>query len=228
MPDQFPPTRTPFPTTERPVPPRGRPAPIAYAARPVSLHMRATLREIGAGFLARPGGTKMMSDMLREAGQARPSINHLYPRKHDLVFDILHSHIDGLLEHVGGAEEAEAEAPAFDRLTCMVRAYLDFVLSYRDEQVVAITLLDTLPSGQRGLLRYQLRLLAHRLALAIEAAVPSLTDAAALRRPLSLSLMAAVNATVLWFRDDGALSREDYTRLLAQQAVAGARAILGA
>jgi hypothetical protein len=86
---------------------------------------------------------------------------------------------------------------------------------------------STLPAAQRDPLRYHLRLLAHRLTVAIEAAVPELGDAAALRQPVSLSLMAALNAAILWFRDDGALTREDFAQLLAYQAVAGVRAMLG-
>jgi AcrR family transcriptional regulator len=168
-----------------------------------------------------------MGEIGRQVGIRPASINNFYPRKHDLTFDILHTHIDGLMEYVGSVEEAEAGVDPFVRLTHMVQAWLDYVFSYRDEQRVALALLDHLPASQRDPLRYQLRLLGHRLATAIEAAVPDLADANALRRPVTLSLMASLNSAVLWFRDDGALSREDFAELLAHQAVAGARAMLG-
>jgi AcrR family transcriptional regulator len=211
----------------RPVPPRGRPAPLPYELRGLSAQRRADLREAGARVLAVTGGDGAMGEIARLVGLRPASITNFYPRKHDLTYDILHAHIDGLMEHVGGTEDAAVNADPFMCLTCMVQAYLDFVLAYRDEQRVALTLLDNLPTAQRDPLRYQLRLLAHRLAVAIEAAAPELGDAAALRRPVSLNLMAMLNAAVLWFRDDGALSREDFAQLLAYQAVAGARAMLG-
>jgi AcrR family transcriptional regulator len=190
--------------------------------------MRTELRMAGAALLARRGADRTMAEIARHAGVRSASIAHLYPRRHDLIHDILHAHFDGLLEHVGGTEEAEADASPFARLTCMVQAYLDFVLAYRDEQVVAISLLDTLPVAQREPLRYQLRLLAHRLTLAIAAAIPGLEGVHPLCRPVGLTLMAALNAAALWFRDDGALLREDYAVLLTRQAVEGARAASGA
>jgi AcrR family transcriptional regulator len=177
--------------------------------------------------LASSGGEAAMGEIARQVGLRPASITNFYPHKHDLTYDILHAHIDGLIEHVGGAEEASADADQFDRLTHMVQAYLDFVLAYQDEQRVALILLDNLPTSQRDPLRYQLRLLAHRLTVAIEAAVPELSDATALRRPVSLNLMAGLNAAVLWFRDDGALPRAHFAQLLAHQAVAGVRAMLG-
>ena len=219
-------TLTPPATAVRPVPPRGRPAPLNFAARGPSQQRRAELREAGARVLAGSGADGAMGEIARSIGIRPASISNFYPRKHDLIYDILHSHVDGLMEHVGSSEDAEADADPFVRLTCMVQAWLDYVLSYRDEQRMALTMLDHLPASQSEVLRYQLRLLAHRLAMAVEAVVPDLGDAPALRRPVSLSLMAAINTAVLWFRDDGVLSREDFTVLLANQAVAGARAML--
>jgi AcrR family transcriptional regulator len=211
----------------RPIPPRGRPAPLNYAARAASQQRRADLREAGARILASSGGEGAMGEIARLVGLRPASINNFYPRKHDLTYDILHAHIDGLVEHVGGTEDAEPAADPFIRLTCMVQAWLDFVLCYPDEQRVALAMLDHLPAPQRDPLRYQLRLLVKRLARTIEAAVPELADAPALRQPMALTLMSMLDTAPLWFRDDGALTREDFAELLTHQTIAGARAMLG-
>lgn len=213
--------------TGRPIPPRGRPAPLNFQVRGPSLQRRAALREAGARLLATCGGDGAMGEIARSVGLRPASITNFYPRKHDLTYDILHAHIDGLMEHIGNTADDCGSPNPLALLTCMVQAYLDFVMAYHDEQRVALTMLDNLPAPQRDPLRYQLRLLAHRLGLAIEGVVPELSDAPALRRPVSLNLMATLNTAVLWFHDDGALSRDDYAQLLALQAVASAQAMLG-
>jgi AcrR family transcriptional regulator len=194
-----------------------------------SLQRRADIREAGAQVLARFGGEGAMGEIGRAVGLRPGSITNFYPRKDDLTFDILHAHFDGLMEHVGTAEDSTVAADGDPclRLTAMVRAWLDYVLAYRDEQRVAITLLDTLPSAQRDPLAYQARMLVHRLAGAVTAAVPALAEAPALRQPATLGLVTMLNGAALWFRDDGALSRDDLAALLVQQTVAGLRAMLG-
>lgn len=214
-------------THGHPIPPRGRPAPVAYALRPPSIRKRAELRELGAQVLARLGGERAMGELARIIGMRPARIANFYPRKHDLIFDILHAHFDGIMEHVGTSEQRAAAHEPTARLAAMVLAYLEVVLAYRDEQTVALTLLDTLPAQERDLLRHQLRLVAFRLAAAIEAAVPMLAGASALRVPAAMNLLATLNLASLWFRDGGRLSREDFAQLTTQQAIAGVTAVLG-
>ena len=86
--------------------------------------------------------------------------------------------------------------------------------------------LHALPAGIAESLKRKHRWLAARIGEAIAASVPGLGERPDLLVPAAMSFMGLASCSVLWFREDGAQSRQTYARMLALMVAEGARRML--
>ncbi len=183
-----------------------------YADKQKSILQRA------ATLFARFGYAGTSIGMIAEAcGASKALLYHYYPDKEAILFGILHGHLETLIAAV---EEASTGGDAKDRLYSISAALLD---SYRDayaEHHIHVASLKLLPSGKQEILRGMERQLVGVFAEAISAAVPGIGHGPFLK-PLTMSLFGMLNWHYLWFREGGALSRDDYARLVSALIAAG-------
>jgi TetR/AcrR family transcriptional regulator len=164
--------------------------------------------------------------MIAEAcGVSKALLYHYYGDKAELLFDVIRTHLEDLIQSVEEVARDHAEAPAEERLAALCAALLD---AYRDadaEHQVQINNLRLLPQARQDDLRALERRLVAVFADAVAAAVPRLADKPMLVKPVTMSLFGMLNWSYLWFRDGGALSRADYARLVTRLIVDGGDAL---
>jgi AcrR family transcriptional regulator len=207
--------------------PAGAPLPAATRQTDKQLRLRVRIRAEASRIIARQGldGAALI-DVARAAGISNSSISTYYPRRRELIHDIIHTHIDALLEHVGTVDDNYADADPFLRLEAVILALLDAVCGAPDEHQVMLAALPTLPDAERDTLRYYGRLLAFRLGGAVEAALPDIAAQRELLAPLTMSLLGMATYANLWFRSDGALTRTAFAHFIARAIVDGGKATL--
>ena len=162
-----------------------------------------------------------MAGLAAECGVSKALLYHYYASKEALLFAIIQNHLSELVDAVDQADRPEA-APE-DRLEGLVAALLD---AYRDadaEHRVQVGALRLLPESEQEALKRLERRLVEKFADAVRALDPALFAATPLLKPVTMSLFGMVNWAYMWFRDGGAVSRDDYARLATRLLVGGVR-----
>lgn len=158
-----------------------------------------------------------------ELGVSKARVYHYYDSKEALLVDIIRSHLDDLIAAVTKAHDEAT--PGRPRLRAMIGALLD---AYRDadaEHAIQIQELKRLPHAIQTDLKDRERMLVRLFASGLSEAVPELSrDSAWLKMPVTMSLFGMLNWKYMWFRENGALTREAYADLATTIILDGARA----
>ncbi len=182
---------------------------------------RAILERSAELFAAHGYDRASLSMLARACGVSKALLYHCYVDKSQLLFDIIHSHLEHLL-----AVTAEPEpAPELDprgRLLQLAEALLEAYRSADNKHHVQINQLHLLPRPQQKILKDMERMLVDRFAAAIAPCVPAAARDHALLKPLTLSLFGMLNWNYLWFREDGPVSQSDYAKLTVMLLIEGA------
>jgi TetR/AcrR family transcriptional regulator len=201
--------------------PQGRALPAGGRPSRKALDRRRRLREQGAAlFAARGIENTSLAQVAHAAGVSPATARDDYPTRADLLHDILHAHLDAVAEAVGEADDRHARADPAARLNAVLLTL--FNVLHADRHAHGLSRAG-LPAPAREDLAYARKLIIFRLYTVIEAAVPQLATMRELQAPVTRLLLAALADATLWFREDGALAREDYARLLAQLVIDGAK-----
>ncbi len=182
---------------------------------------RRAILDRSAELFAAHGYDRASMSMIAEAcGVSKGLLYHYYTDKEALLFDIIRFHLEELLEAVEAANRPELAPEA--RLQALATALLD---AYRDadaEHQVQIGHLRLLPPERQDELKDMERELVRLFADVIAEVAPDL-DGVGLLKPVTMSLFGMLNWHYLWFKPDGALSREDYAALATRLIVDGTR-----
>jgi AcrR family transcriptional regulator len=181
---------------------------------------RRQILKTAAGLFARHGFTGTSITMVaRACGASKALLYHYYVSKEEVLFDILHLHLETLVETVDRAFAATDEPRA--RLHALSAVLLD---TYRDadaEHQIQIANLQLLPEEKQVVLRALERRIVAVFANAIAAAVPEVGQSRELLKPLTMSLFGMLNWSYLWFRDGRGLTREAYAKLATELILTG-------
>ncbi|MCW1932384.1 TetR family transcriptional regulator [Pararhodobacter zhoushanensis] len=160
-----------------------------------------------AAVLAEQGMDKAsMAQIAGQAGVSKALLYHYYPGKDALIFGIIRTHLSELDEAVSTADDATL--PPRARLRALVGAVLE---TYRDADnfhKVQLNGTPTLPPGQKDEIHAIERRIVRRFSEVLRAVRPELE--APLLMPVTMSLFGMMNWVYMWFRDGGAVTREDY------------------
>jgi AcrR family transcriptional regulator len=182
---------------------------------------RRHILKASARLFARHGFTGTSITMVAKAcGASKALLYHYYGSKEEVLFDILHLHLETLVETVEQAFASTDEPRT--RLHALSAALLD---TYRDadaEHQIQIANLQLLPEDRQEVLRALERRIVALFAEAIAQAVPSVGESRRLLKPLTMSLFGMLNWSYLWFRDGRGMAREAYARMATELILAGA------
>jgi TetR/AcrR family transcriptional regulator len=185
---------------------------------------RLRLRQVGAEMFATKGiENTSIAQIAHAAGISPATARDDYPTRADLLHDILHAHLDAMTEAAGEADDRHATAEPAARLQAVIFALFTALQADRHAHRLLRT---ALPAPARETLAHTGKLIIFRLYMIIEAAVPQLATARELQAPIARLLLATLGDAILWFRDDGALAREDYASLLARLLIDGAKSAI--
>ncbi len=145
-----------------------------------------------------PGAS--VADLAKACGTSKSLIYHYFPGKDDILYAVMTSHLDALVE---AAAAATRSGSAEEKLRALTRAFMQLYVDAQDEHKVLLNELDNLPPDQRAEVVGKQR----RIIAAVEALVRALRpDVDAL--PVAMLFFGMINWTHTWFRADGAIPGE--------------------
>lgn len=164
-----------------------------------------------------------MASLAAECGISKALLYHYYDSKDALLYDVIGAHLEELCVVVEEADDPEAEPEV--RLHGLVSALLRTYAHADDHHRVQINCMKFLAAGQQDTLRDLERQLVDRFAQALEGVNPRLKKPSRLLKPVTMSLFGMLNWHYMWFREDGAVTRERYADICTRLIVDGARAL---
>ncbi len=165
-----------------------------------------------------------MARIAEAAGVSKSLLYHYYPSKDALIHAIVATHLEAL----DGAL-AEADDPGLApraRLRRLVSTVLEAYRGADDFHKVQLNAVDALPPAERASIRAIERRIVGRVSAVFAAIRPDLAAGEPpLLMPVTMSLFGMLNWVYMWFRDGGALSREDYAELATGLVLDGVGAV---
>lgn len=183
---------------------------------------RAILHRSAALFARNGYDRTSMAELAGACGVSKALLYHYYVSKESLLFDILREHLQDLLDAVAAIDGKRSPR---ERLRILVGALL---AAYRDsdhEHKIQINEIGKLPALQQKILTDMQRGLVAVFTRAIAAVLPEIGRSKALLKPVTMSLFGMLNWHYMWFREQGAMSREDYADLATTLLIEGAQAL---
>lgn len=167
----------------------------------------------------------LLAASLQEIGQAiglAPyAVRAQFGNREMIVEAVLDRHLDRLIDRLR-VWQAHTEAPdPINRLYHAIIQWLEMLSAYRNAQRVFVAAMSGASPHLVRTLKLRQRHLVHFFAGLIADAAPEAEGRTELAMPAALSLMGMAAWHVLWFRDRGALSRDDYARLLTHMVIEG-------
>ncbi|MCK9916114.1 TetR/AcrR family transcriptional regulator [Microbacteriaceae bacterium K1510] len=163
-----------------------------------------------------------MAEVAQACGVSKALLYHYYVNKAELLFDILHAHLQVLVDAVQAVDKT---SPPRERLRGLIGALLEAYRDADNEHKIQLNELSKLPPKRQKVLTDMERELVRVFADTIVAVNPALAGDNALLKPVTMSLFGMINWHYMWFRDGRALTREDYADLVTTLVVEGSAAL---
>ncbi|WP_174802947.1 TetR/AcrR family transcriptional regulator [Martelella limonii] len=165
-----------------------------------------------------------MSQIAREAGVSKALLYHYYPSKEALIFAIIASHLEAL-----DAALAEADDPTLDHKPRLQKLVMTVLNEYRgadDQHKVQLNAAPALSEDQKRQIRALERSIIGRFSAIIRDIHPELDrPERPLLMPVTMSLFGMLNWVYMWFREGGAITREDYGVMATTLLLEGVKAV---
>ena len=147
-----------------------------------------------------------VADLASACKTSKSLIYHYYPSKEDILFDVMHSHVQALLDAAEAVTAGPGEARA--KLEALTQDFMRLYVGAASRHKVLLNELARLPPRQRDtIVQIQRRLLDLVQALLVEIR-PELARRAVLKRPAALLYFGMINWTHTWLDAEGRASPE--------------------
>jgi AcrR family transcriptional regulator len=150
-----------------------------------------------------------MSELALASGTSKAGLYHYYPSKEALLFDCLERYTLDLLA-LAKSVTAHSANPS-KSLRSLIAAFLDKYSTSRDFHIALLHDVKFLSRTQQEAIKQQERTVVQIFADLIQAAFPNSTTEANIK-PLTMSLLGAMNFTFAWLRDDGTITYRQYAQ----------------
>lgn len=160
-----------------------------------------------------------VSEIAAACKTSKSLIYHYYPSKEDILFDVMDSHVQTLVE-AARAIEIRSGATG-DRIRAIAVALMKLYAGAEPNQKVLLNELGSLPAERRAVIvehQRQLLDIMDRLLLEVK---PDLADNKPKRRALTMMFFGMLNFTHTWFHQNGPISGTDVALMAANMFIAG-------
>lgn len=164
-----------------------------------------------------------MAQIAAHSGVSKALLYHYYPSKDALIFDIIRTHLEELEMAVEAADRPDL--PPGERLRELVRAVLDNYRHADNEHKVQLNGTSALTPDQLAELHAIERQIVRRFSGVIDAVNPNLNAERPLLMPVTMSLFGMMNWVYMWFKDGGAVTRQDYADVATTLILEGVKAV---
>ncbi|MEN1579683.1 TetR/AcrR family transcriptional regulator [Pseudomonas aeruginosa] len=177
------------------------------------------LKKAAALFATKGFGNATMIDVAQACGASKSRIYHYFSSKEDVLFDIIIEHVKRLDDELRSI--ASLPAPAPERFSQFVTAFIKCSADSRDEHLVLVNDIKFLPDEKR---KQVLKLETHLVSLLIsllQEINPGLMAPVKVRTPYAMLLFGMVIWTFTWYEKSGAVSPEELAARISQLFLSG-------
>ena len=177
-----------------------------------------TIRDTAAALFARDGFSRTsMAELANACGVSKALLYHYFDSKEAMLFDILRAYLDDL-EMVISIDKA-ASATRRDHLRALIGALLGQYRQAGNTHKLLTFDLPVLPPAQQQTLRQTERRIMASFETALADAAAEAGCKAPLDGPRAMMLFGTLNWTYTWFREDGAMTLDDYSDLVTDSTI---------
>ncbi len=146
-----------------------------------------------------------MQDIARACGATKSMLYHYFPAKDDLLFAMLHEHLEQVVDSID--QVLAANASPNDKLHALVQTYTQKSTQSRQRHMIAMQDVKYLPPDRQEPLLELQRVLTDRVSELLRQVNPGLPEAT--YKPYTMMLIGMLNWTDIWFRPGGPLTAEE-------------------
>lgn len=185
-----------------------------YEQRREAIVARAARLFATAGF----AGTSV-SDLAAECETSKSLIYHYYPSKEDILFAVMASHIDQLVQDV--AEAGDRSIGAAVRLRALVHSFMGHYAGAADRQKVLLNELGSLPPERRATIVAKQRAIVDAVTKLLQELDLGLQGDPARARVKAMLLFGMINWTHTWYDPAGPVSAADIADMALELVLGG-------
>ncbi len=169
---------------------------VDYEERREAIVERAAALFAQRGFL----GTSV-SDIARACNTSKSLLYHYYPSKEDVLFAVMSSHIDRLVDDVEGMEARPGDAHG--RLRELLHLFMAHYVGAASRQRVLLNDLENLPADKRDAIVAKQRRVVDAVQQLLIEVEPDLAEAKGRARAKTMLLFGMINWTGNWYDPAG-------------------------
>ncbi|SFG10107.1 transcriptional regulator, TetR family [Palleronia marisminoris] len=182
------------------------------------------LKEAARVFATQGMDKASMSQIATSAGVSKSLLYHYYPSKDALIFAIIREHLEELEQSLDDVP-TEGLTPE-QRLRLLVGAVLEVYRGADDQHKVQLNAGPALSDAQRDALNALERRIVMRFSTLLREIHPELASKdRPLLMPVTMSLFGMMNWVYMWFKEGGAISRDDYADVATTLILEGVKAV---
>ncbi|HSI18041.1 MAG TPA: TetR/AcrR family transcriptional regulator [Sphingomonas sp.] len=180
---------------------------------------REAILDKAAHLFARMGfAGASVSDLAAACETSKSLIYHYYPSKEDVLYGVMASHLDQLVQDVDQVLSREA-APA-ELLSALIHSFMRHYIGAADRQKVLLNELGNLPADRRKVIVDKQRGVIDAVQKLLEAIHPVLAEDAAMARAETMLLFGMINWTHTWFDPAGPVSADEFADMALDRILA--------
>ncbi|MDT0682200.1 TetR/AcrR family transcriptional regulator [Roseicyclus sp. F158] len=185
---------------------------------------RILLKEAAHVFASQGMDKASMSQIAKEAGVSKSLLYHYYPSKDALIFAIILDHLERMEATLASLTD-HGEAPKA-RLRMLIGTTLEVYRGADDEHKVQLNAGQALTDAQQAQIRaLERRIVAHFSAVILQINPDLVTPERSLLMPVTMSLFGMMNWVYMWFREGGAITRDEYADVATTLILEGVKAV---
>ena len=163
-----------------------------------------------------------VADLATACETSKSLIYHYYPSKEDVLYGVMSSHLDQLVQDVDQVL-SRAGTPT-ELLTALIHSFMRHYIGAADRQKVLLNELGNLPADKRKTIVDKQRGVIDAVQKLLEAIHPALAADAALARAQTMLLFGMINWTHTWFDPAGPVSADAFADMALDRILAPIKA----
>lgn len=159
-----------------------------------------------------------VADLALACNTSKSLVYHYYPSKEDILYAVMSSHIEQLVNDVEAVLGQPGDATT--RLSALLQAFMAHYVGAADKQKVLLNELDNLPPQQRTAIVKQQRIVIDAAQTLLVAMHPNLASDPAKARVKTMLLFGMINWTHTWYDPSGPIKPDEIADLALRMAQA--------
>lgn len=155
-----------------------------------------------------------VSDLAAACNTSKSLIYHYFPSKEDILYEVMSSHIDQLVDDTNEVAQQGGRAP--DQFGRLIHAFLRHYVGAANRQKVLLNELAHLPDAQRETIIGKQRIVIEVTQKLLVALTPALAGDPIRARVQTMLLFGMINWTHTWYDPDGIVKIDELAEMVLE------------